>query len=132
MGRPARAQVSVFRDQAAFRKWLESNHDSAPELWVGYYRKGSGKTAMTYAEALEEALCFGWIDGITYRIDDEVYTVRWTPRRKGSNWSAPNNAKAADLRKAGRMHPAGIRAFEERDKRKDVPVKPIRHGRSRE
>jgi uncharacterized protein YdeI (YjbR/CyaY-like superfamily) len=132
MGRPPREQVSVFRDQAAFRKWLESNHDSAPELWVGYYRKGSGKTAMTYAEALEEALCFGWIDGITYRIDDEVYTVRWTPRRRGSHWSAPNNAKAADLRKAGRMHPAGIRAFEERDKRKDVPVKPIRHGRSRE
>lgn len=121
MSRPAREQVSVFRDQAAFRKWLESNHDSAPDLWVGYYRKGSGKTAMTYPQAVEEALCFGWIDGLTYRIDDEVHANRFTPRRKGSNWSAPNIAKVAELREAGRMHPAGIRAFEDRDRRKDVP-----------
>lgn len=76
---------------------------------------------MTYAEALDEALCFGWIDGITYRIDDEVYAVRWTPRRKGSNWSAPNIAKVAELKKAGRMHRSGLRAFEERDRRKDQP-----------
>lgn len=121
MGRPTREQVSVFPDQAAFREWLESNHDSAPELWVGYYRKDTGKRAMVYAGALEEALCFGWIDGITYRIDDEVYAVRWTPRRKDSNWSAPNIAKIAELKEAGRMHPAGLRAFEERDRRKDLP-----------
>lgn len=121
MSRPTREQVSVFRYQAAFRKWLEANHDTAPDLWVGYYRKGSGKTAMTYPQAVEEALCFGWIDGLTYRIDDEVHANRFTPRRKGSNWSAPNIANAAELRKAGRMHPAGIRAFEDRDRRKDMP-----------
>ncbi|MGH2392265.1 MAG: YdeI/OmpD-associated family protein [Candidatus Limnocylindria bacterium] len=121
ISRPTREQVSVFRDQAAFRKWLEANHDLAPDLWVGYYRKGLGKTAMTYPQAVEEALCFGWIDGLTYRIDDEVHANRFTPRRQGSSWSAPNIANVAELRQAGRMHPAGIRAFEERDKRKDMP-----------
>lgn len=121
MNRPAREQIAVFPNQAAFRKWLESNHDSAADLWVGYYRKASGKTAMTYPEAVEEALCFGWIDGLTYRVDDEVHTNRFTPRRKGSNWSGPNIAKVAELKKAGRMHPAGLRAFEERDRRKDQP-----------
>ena len=74
---------------------------------------------MTYAEAVDEALCFGWIDGITRRIDDEVYTVRWTPRRPTSGWSAINIAKVAALEANGRMHPAGRRAFEERDRRKD-------------
>jgi uncharacterized protein YdeI (YjbR/CyaY-like superfamily) len=121
MNRPTREQVAVFPSQAAFRSWLESNHDSTPELWVGYYRKASGKTAMTYPEAVEEALCYGWIDGLTYRVDDEVHTNRFTPRRKGSNWSGPNIAKVAELKKAGRMHPAGLRAFEERDRRKDQP-----------
>ncbi|MGH2462131.1 MAG: YdeI/OmpD-associated family protein [Candidatus Limnocylindria bacterium] len=121
MARPTRQQVAVFPDSATFRKWLASNHESAPELWVGYYRKGTGKTAMTYPDAVEEALCFGWIDGLTYRIDDEVHANRFTPRRKGSNWSGPNIAKVAELRKAGRMHPAGLRAFAERDRRKDQP-----------
>jgi uncharacterized protein YdeI (YjbR/CyaY-like superfamily) len=121
MSRPTREQVAVFPKQAAFRKWLESNHASSPELWVGYYRKASGKTAMTYPEAVDEALCFGWIDGLTYRIDDEVHANRFTPRRRGSNWSGPNVAKVAELRKAGRMHPAGLRAFEERDRRNDQP-----------
>ena len=121
ISRPTREQVSVFRYQAAFRKWLEANHDTAPDLWVGYYRKGSGKTAMTYPQAVEEALCFGWIDGLTYRIDDEVHANRFTPRRKGSNWSGPNIDKVAELTKAGRMHSAGLRAFEGRDQRKDQP-----------
>lgn len=121
MTKPTRDQVSVFRNRAAFRKWLEANHDSVPFAWVGYYRKGTGKTSMTYSEAVEEALCFGWIDGITYRIDDEVHTNRFTPRRKGSSWSGPNIDKVAELKKAGRMHPAGLRAFEERDRRNDQP-----------
>ena len=128
MARPTRDQVTVFRTRAAFRSWLESNHDSAPELWVGYYRKGSAKKAMTYPQAVEEALCFGWIDGLTYRVDDEVHTNRFTPRRKGSNWSGPNIAKVAALKKAGRMHPAGLRAFEERDRRKD---KTLSYGEER-
>jgi uncharacterized protein YdeI (YjbR/CyaY-like superfamily) len=121
MSRPTREQVAVFPNQAAFRKWLESNHDSEAELWVGYFRKASGKTAMTYPQAVEEALCFGWIDGLTYRIDDEVHANRFTPRRKGSKWSGPNIAKVVQLKKAGRMRAAGLRAFEERDRRKDQP-----------
>jgi len=120
VSRPTRDQVTVFRTRVAFRKWLEAN-PSAPEVWVGYYRKAAGKAAMTYPEAVEEALCFGWIDGITYRIDDEMHTNRFTRRRKGSSWSGPNIAKVAELKEAGRMHAAGLRAFDERDRRKDQP-----------
>lgn len=121
MPRPTRAEVTVFPSSDEFRAWLNAHHDSAPQIWVGYFRKGTGKTSMTYPEAVEEALCFGWIDGLTYRVDDEVHTNRFTPRRKGSNWSGPNIAKIAELKEAGRMHPAGLRAFEERDRRKDQP-----------
>jgi uncharacterized protein YdeI (YjbR/CyaY-like superfamily) len=112
--RPRREQVSIFATADDFRAWLDASHATAPELFVGYYKKASGKSAMTYAQAVEEALCYGWIDGITFRIDDEVTATRFTPRRRTSNWSAPNIAKVAELTKAGRMHPAGIRAFEER------------------
>ena len=80
--RPTREQVAVFPSAAEFRAWLDANHDTAPELFVGYYRKGSGKSAMTYAESVEEALCYGWIDGITFRVDDEVTATRFTPRRR--------------------------------------------------
>ena len=112
---PKPGDVRIFADAAEFRAWLLANHDTAGELWVGYFRKASGKQAMTYPEAVEEALCFGWIDGIGRRVDDEVHTNRFTPRRKGSSWSAVNIAKVAELRAAGRMHPAGIRAFDGRD-----------------
>lgn len=78
------------------------------------------KQSMTYAQAVEEALCFGWIDGLTRRIDDEITSNRYTPRRKGSSWSAINIAKMAELKAAGRLHPAGVRAFEGRDRRKDA------------
>jgi len=111
--------VVVFADAAQFRAWLAENHDSARELWVGYYKKGVPKTSITYPEAVEEALCFGWIDGLGRRIDDEVHANRYTPRRRTSSWSAVNIAKVAELKAAGRMHPAGLRAFEERDRRKD-------------
>jgi uncharacterized protein YdeI (YjbR/CyaY-like superfamily) len=112
--------VHIFPTAADFRAWLEEHHDTARELWIGYYKKGVPKTSMTYAEAVEEALCFGWIDGQARRIDDEVTSQRFTPRRPTSNWSAINIAKIAELTKAGRMHPAGIRAFESRDRRKDA------------
>lgn len=112
--------VRIFASAADFRAWLEEHHASAGELWIGYYKKGVPKTSMTYPEAVEEALCFGWIDGQSRRVDDEVTAQRFTPRRKTSSWSAINIAKVADLRAAGRMHPAGIRAFEERDQRKDA------------
>jgi uncharacterized protein YdeI (YjbR/CyaY-like superfamily) len=115
--RPTREQVSIFDTDADFRAWLDANHATAAELFVGYYKKASGKTAMTYAQGVDEALCYGWIDGITFRIDDEVTATRFTPRRRASNWSAINIAKVAELTKAGRMRPAGTRAFEQRDVR---------------
>lgn len=121
MRRPTRDEVHVFSKAVEFRAWLEVHYATTPELWVGYFRKSTGKTSITYPEAVEEALCFGWIDGLTYRIDDEVHANRYTPRRKGSSWSGPNIAKVAELTAAGRMHPAGLRAFQDRDRRKDMP-----------
>ena len=118
--RPTQADVSIFPSSADFRAWLEKNHDSAEALFVGYYKKGVDKSAMTYPQAVEEALCYGWIDGITYRLDEEVTATRFTPRRKTSSWSAVNIAKMAELKRAGRMRPAGLRAFETRDRRKDA------------
>jgi len=112
--------VRIFQAAADFRAWLDEHHDTATELWVGYYKKGVPRTSMSYREAVEEALCYGWIDGIGKRIDDEVHTNRFTPRRRTSIWSAVNIAKVAQLRADGRMHPAGIRAFEGRDRRKDA------------
>jgi uncharacterized protein YdeI (YjbR/CyaY-like superfamily) len=120
MGAPEPFDVKVFTDAAEFRAWLLANHHTARELWVGYYRKGVPKACMTYPEAVEEALCFGWIDGIGRRIDEEVHANRFTPRRSTSSWSAVNIAKVTELRAAGRMHPAGLRAFEERDRRRDA------------
>jgi uncharacterized protein YdeI (YjbR/CyaY-like superfamily) len=103
---------------ADFRRWLEANHDTASELWIGYYKKGSGRTSMTYAEAVDEALCFGWIDGQVRSISDEVYAHRYTPRKAGSIWSAKNVRRVGELTAEGRMHPAGIRAFESRSEAK--------------
>lgn len=117
--RPNRSQVLVFEAVDELRAWFDANHATAPEAFIGYYRKGVSKPSVTYAQAVEEALCFGWIDGIGYGIDDELRTNRFTPRRRTSSWSAINIAKVAELRAAGRMHPAGIRAFEERDRRRD-------------
>ena len=104
----------MFATADEFRAWLEANHDTATELWVGYYKKGVPKASMTYKESVDEGLCFGWIDGITRRIDDEVYTIRFTPRTKRSTWSAVNVARIGELMAAGRAHAAGIRAFEAR------------------
>lgn len=114
MRRPTRDEVSVFPDAAAFRAWLERHHADTTELWVGYYKKGVPKTGITYAAALDEALCFGWIDGIGYRVDDEVRANRFTPRTKRSTWSTANVRRVEQLRAAGRMHPAGIATFEAR------------------
>jgi uncharacterized protein YdeI (YjbR/CyaY-like superfamily) len=120
VARPDRQQVRVFRSAADFRAWLEAEHERAAELFIGFYKKGVPKLAMTYAEGVDEALCYGWIDGITFRIDDELTATRFTPRRRSSSWSAINIAKIAQLTTAGRMRPAGVRAFEERDRRKDA------------
>ena len=119
VARPTRDQVLVFESPAELRAWFEANHDTATEAFIGYYRRAVGKPSTTWVQAVEEALCFGWIDGISFRVDDEVTANRFTPRRPTSNWSAVNIAKVAELRAAGRMTPAGDRAFEERDRRKD-------------
>lgn len=103
-----------FPTQAEFRAWLERNHDTATELIVGFYKKGSGKPSITWPEAVDEALCFGWIDSVRRTLDDERYTNRFTPRRRGSVWSKRNIERARELIEEGRMTPAGRKAFEAR------------------
>jgi uncharacterized protein YdeI (YjbR/CyaY-like superfamily) len=100
-----------FRTPADFRKWLEKNHATVSELSVGFYKKNSGKPSMTWPESVDEALCFGWIDGIRKRVDEISYQIRFTPRRRGSIWSAINIKRATILRKEKRMWPAGLEAF---------------------
>jgi len=92
-----------FRSPSAFRAWLEKNHDRATELWVGLYNQRSSQSGITYREALDEALCFGWIDGVRRSISDTTYTVRFTPRKPESKWSAVNIKRANELRSWGRM-----------------------------
>lgn len=103
-----------FATPAAFRAWLRKNHKTADELWVGYYRKDSGKPSISWHESVDEALCFGWIDGVRRKVSEQAYTNRFTPRRAGSNWSAINIAKVEALRKQKRMQPAGLAAFAKR------------------
>lgn len=103
-----------FATPAAFRKWLDANHATAAELLVGFYKVGSGAPSITWPESVDEALCVGWIDGIRKRVDDDSYTIRFTPRRPGSNWSAVNVRKMAELIAQGRVRPAGLKAFETR------------------
>jgi uncharacterized protein YdeI (YjbR/CyaY-like superfamily) len=107
-------EAQFFGSAAELREWFEGNHETAPELFVGYWKKGSGRTGVSHPEAIEQALCFGWIDSVGRRIDDERYQVRFTPRRTGSVWSAINVAKIAELTELGLMRPAGTRAFERR------------------
>jgi uncharacterized protein YdeI (YjbR/CyaY-like superfamily) len=109
---------TFFRTPAEFRKWLEKHYETEPELLVGFYKKGSGKPSITWPESVDEALCFGWIDGIRRTIDDQSYSIRFTPRRARSVWSLVNVKRVAELTKLGRMQPAGLRAFEARDPRR--------------
>lgn len=110
--RPPRA----FRTATQLRAWFEKNAAKETELWMKYYKAGSGKAGVRYQEALDEALCFGWIDGQSKGIDEESYAQRWTPRKKGSYWSSVNIGKAERLLAEGRMTPAGLAAFEARDR----------------
>ncbi|UYN92174.1 MAG: YdeI/OmpD-associated family protein [Anaerolineales bacterium] len=104
-----------FETQAALRKWLMKNHKTADELWVGMYKKHTGKPSITWLQVVDEVLCFGWIDGIRKGIDADSFTNRITPRRKGSHWSAVNLKRVLELQAEGRMTPAGMKAYEERD-----------------
>ena len=103
-----------FKTPSAFRKWLAAHHATVNELWVGYYKKGTGKPSITWPESVDEALCFGWIDGLRKRIDDDSYKIRFTPRRSGSIWSGVNMKRANELIKEGLMQPTGLKAFEAR------------------
>ncbi|MGO9087471.1 MAG: YdeI/OmpD-associated family protein [Terriglobales bacterium] len=100
-----------FKSPAHFRAWLDASHQKCVELWVGFYKKSSGKPSITYPEALDEALCFGWIDGVRRSVDSDAYTIRFTPRKPRSQWSAVNIRRAQKLDDAGRMRPAGRKAF---------------------
>ncbi len=101
----------MFKDRAAWRAWLEKNHDKAGEIWLTYYKKNSGKPSVTYEEALQEALCYGWIDSTIGKLDGERYVQRWTPRKPQSVWSASNKARIRKLIAAGLMAPPGLAAI---------------------
>ncbi len=105
------APPKAFRSAAAFRAWLERHHETASELIVRCFRKDAREEGMTYQEALDEALCFGWIDGVRRRHDEQSFTVRFTPRKRKSRWSAVNRKRAAGLQAAGRMQPSGLAAL---------------------
>jgi uncharacterized protein YdeI (YjbR/CyaY-like superfamily) len=107
-----------FETPEEFRVWLEKNHKKANELIVGYYKVGSGKKSMNWSQSVDQALCFGWIDGIRKSIDNESYFIRFTPRRPDSNWSTVNIKKVDQLTKQGLMRPAGLAAFMLREESK--------------
>ena len=108
MPEPDQTRIHAFEDSAAFWWWLELNHASEPEVWVKMYKKGSGRKTITWNEAVVEALCWGWIDGIRKSLDDQAYLQRFTPRRKGSNWSKRNREHVERLIAEGRMQEAGM------------------------
>jgi len=106
--------VTFFPTPAYFRKWLAKHHATASTLWVGYYKKDSGRPSITWPESVDEALCFGWIDGLRKSVDEISYTLRFTPRKPRSVWSSINVARAKAMIAEGRMRPAGLAAFEAR------------------
>jgi len=108
-------KVVFFDNGEAFRVWLEEHHDAATELWVGFHKKASGNAGIVWAGAVDEALCYGWIDGVTKRIDDRRYKIRFTPRRTRSIWSAVNLERVPELIAEGRMREPGLRVYEQRD-----------------
>ena len=106
---------TFFAKQSDFRKWMEKNHDKKTELLAGFYKVGSGKSSITWPQSVDEALCFGWIDGIRRSIDKDSYCIRFTPRRRNSSWSVVNIKKMEELKQAGLMKPSGLAVFENRN-----------------
>lgn len=106
------SQPTFFATEAEFRCWLEASHETAPELLVGFWKKGSGKPSVDWPQARDQALCFGWIDGVRRSIGDDAYTIRFTPRRKGSIWSKVNVERFEALKSAGLVSAAGEHAYE--------------------
>ena len=107
-------EPTFFATPDDFRAWLERHHDSVSELLVGFHKKGSGRPSITWPEAVDQALCFGWIDGVRRRIDEGSYTIRFTPRKPRSTWSAVNVKRTKELVEQGLVAPAGLAAFERR------------------
>jgi uncharacterized protein YdeI (YjbR/CyaY-like superfamily) len=108
---PTQSTARFFATAAAFQEWLEVHHDSASELWVGFYRKATRRPSITWPESVNEALCCGWIDGIRKKVDEQSYKVRFTPRKLKSTWSAVNIGRVKALTLDGKMRPAGLAAF---------------------
>lgn len=115
MPSPTPTNLTFFETVAEFRNWLDKNHAALAELWLAFYKRDSGRPSITWPEAVDEALCYGWIDGVRKSIDDLSYTIRFTPRKPGSIWSLVNIRRVNELMKLGRMMPPGIAAFETRD-----------------
>ena len=111
---PQPHDLQFFATPEELRDWFDANHATADELWLGYYRKASGRPSVDWSQAVDEALCVGWIDGVRHSLDETSFVQRFTPRRKGSTWSAINVAKVAALSEQGRMRPSGLAAFEDR------------------
>jgi len=110
--------ATFFPTPEDFRAWLEEHHESESELWVGFYKVGTGRPSITWPESVDEALCFGWIDGLRKKLDDESYVIRFTPRKPTSNWSAKNLSRIEELIAEGRVRPAGLAIYEARDPEK--------------
>jgi len=106
----------VFRSPSAFAAWLDRNHDTAKELWVRLDKASSQRPRLTYKQALDEALRIGWIDGVRKGLDDDSFVIRFTPRKPRSKWSTVNIRRVLELKKAGKMKPSGLAAFEKRIK----------------
>jgi uncharacterized protein YdeI (YjbR/CyaY-like superfamily) len=113
-------RLKFFALQAEWRAWLEENHARVAELWVGFHKKASGKASITWPESVDEALCFGWIDGLRKSVDETSYMIRFTPRRERSTWSAVNIKREGELRKLGVMSKAGLTAFARRENEKSA------------
>jgi uncharacterized protein YdeI (YjbR/CyaY-like superfamily) len=113
-----KAKPTFFATPAAFRRWLARHHETTRELWVGFYKKATGIPSITWPEAVDQLLCFGWIDGVRRSVNSQSYAIRTTPRRPGSIWSAINTRRAEELLQVGLMDAAGVRAFRGRDKAK--------------
>ena len=134
-------EAIYFSSPEELGEWLAEHHDSESELWVGYWKKATGKPSLTWSQAVDEALCHGWIDGVLRRVDGERHVQRFTPRKPSSNWSAVNIAKVERLRAEGRMRPAGEAAFARRrddrsgvyayEQRDDARLEPEQESRLR-
>lgn len=111
-------KLRFFQSTAEVHQWFQKNHDKSSELWIGFYSVKAKKQSATYKEVLDEALCFGWIDGIRKNVDEDSYTIRFTPRKKNSIWSNVNTKRMKELIALGRVQLSGLTAFQKRDEKK--------------